>query len=208
MTTNQDLHEQVAAYALDALDEDERCAYEEHLAECERCRTELAGLADTAGTLGLAADTGDPPASLRGRILDAARAEGPSNVVAIGSARRKRFALMGGVAAAVAAAALAVGLYAALSGGPSKELAVSVEGGVAHATVSGFDAAPAGKTYELWVIEGTTPRPAGLFAGGDEQVVTLTRPAPGGSTVAVTLERSGGATTPTLPILKQTTVSA
>jgi anti-sigma-K factor RskA len=207
MTTNQDLHEQVAAYALDALDDDGRRAYEAHLAGCERCRAELAGLTGTVGALGLAADAADPPEGLRGRILDAARDEGPSNVVAIGSGRRRWLAVAGGVAAAVAAAALAIGLYAASSGGPSKELAVSVDGGVARATVSGFDAAPAGKTYELWVIEGKTPRPAGLFEGGDKQVITLTRPAPGGSTVAVTLERAGGATTPTLPILEQTTVS-
>ena len=208
MTTNQELHEQVAAYALDALDDDERHAYEAHLAGCEQCRAELAGLTNTGGALGLAADAADPPEGLRDRILDAARDEGPSNVVSIGSARRRRFAIAGGVAAAVAAAALAIGLYATLSGGgPSKELAVSVDQGVARATVSGFDAAPAGKTYELWVIEGKTPRPAGLFDGGDKQVITLTRPAPGGSTVAVTLERAGGATTPTLPILEQTTVS-
>jgi anti-sigma factor RsiW len=208
MTTNQDLHEQVAAYALDALDDDERRAYEEHLAGCEQCRAELAGLADTTGALGFAAGAADPPEALRGRILDAARDQGPSNVVAIGKGRRRRFAVIGGVAAAVAAAALAIGLYAALSGGASTQLAVSANGGVARATVSGFDQAPAGKTYELWVIEGKTPRPAGLFTGGDEQVITLTRPAPGGSTVAVTLERAGGATTPTLPILKQTTVPA
>jgi anti-sigma factor RsiW len=209
MTTNQDLHEQVAAYALDALDDDERRAYEAHLAGCEQCRAELAGLTDTAGALGLAADAVDPPQGLRGRILDAARDEGPSNVVSIGSARRRRFAIAGGVAAAVAAAGLAIGLYAALSGGgPSEHLSVSVDGAVARATVSGFDAAPAGKTYELWVIEGKTPRPAGLFAGGEKRVITLSRPAPGGSTVAITLERAGGAATPTLPILRQTTVSA
>ena len=33
------------AYALDALDADERRAYEEHLVDCERCRDELGGLA-------------------------------------------------------------------------------------------------------------------------------------------------------------------
>lgn len=209
MTTNQDLHEQVAAYALDALDGDERRAFEAHLAGCERCRADLAGLTETAGTLGLAADAAEPPKGLRDRLLAAAREEGPSNVVAIGSSRRRRFALVGGAAAAVAAAALAIGLYATLSGGgPSKELAVSVDGGVARATVSGFDSAPAGKTYELWVVEGQTARPAGLFEGGDKQVITLTRPAPEGSTVAVTLERAGGTATPTLPILEHTTVSA
>jgi len=209
MTTNQDLHEQVAAYALDALDEDERRVYEAHLAGCEQCRADLAGLTETAGALGLAAGETEPSADLRDRILVAAHEEGPSNVVSIGTHRRRRLTIAG-VAAAVAAAALAVGLYAALSGsGPGKQLAVSNDKGVAQATVSGFAAAPAGKTYELWVIEGTTqPRPAGLFTGGDEQVVTLTRPAPDGSTVAVTLERAGGATTPTPPILKQTTVPA
>ena len=36
------LHDLTAAYALDALDPDEARAYEEHLAHCERCRSELA----------------------------------------------------------------------------------------------------------------------------------------------------------------------
>src|SRR5262245_17795858 len=161
MTTNQELHEQVAAYALDVLDEDERRAYETHLAGCEQCRAELAGLTETAGTLGLAAGAAPPPTGLRDRIVAAAREEGPSNVVSIAAHRRRRFAIAG-VAAAVAAAALAIGLYATLSGGgPGKQLAVSSDGSVARATVSGFDSAPTGKAYELWVIEGTNPpRPA------------------------------------------------
>ena len=35
------IHELTAGYALDALDADERWAYETHLAECKRCREEL-----------------------------------------------------------------------------------------------------------------------------------------------------------------------
>ena len=206
MTTNEDLHELTAAYALDALDDDERSAYEQHLAGCERCRADLRELGETAGALALSAEGPAPPDELRNRILVAAREEGPANVVSIRSSRRRWYAVAA-VAAAVAAG-LAIGLSAALSGGPAHRLAVSVDGGVARATVSGFDAAPTGKTYELWVIEGTTARPAGLFAGGDKQVVTLTRPAPDGSTVAVTLERAGGTTAPTSPILEQTTVTA
>ena len=197
MTTNEDLHELTAAYALDALDGDERSAYESHLAGCDRCRADLRDLGGTVGALGLAAEGPAPPAELRDRILVAAREEGPSNVVALRPRRTRVYAAVAAVA--VAAVGLAIGLYAALSGGPSRQLAVSVDGGVARATVSGFDAAPAGKTYELWVIEGKTPRPAGLFDGGDKQVVVLTRPAPDGSTVAVTLERAGGATAPTRP---------
>ena len=33
-----DLHELTAAYALDALDPEERETYEVHLAQCDRCR--------------------------------------------------------------------------------------------------------------------------------------------------------------------------
>ncbi len=44
-----DLHELSAAYALDALDSDERESYEAHLAGCEDCQRELATLSETAG---------------------------------------------------------------------------------------------------------------------------------------------------------------
>jgi hypothetical protein len=208
MTTNQDLHEQVAAYALDALDDDERQAYEAHLVGCERCREELAGLIDTAGALGLAADAADPPESLRRGILDAARDEGPSNVVSIGSRRRRRFAV-GGVAAAAAAVALAVGLYAALSGSSAEpSLSVATSQGVTTATIDGLSDAPAGKTWELWVIEGSTPHRAGAFTLGGKQELVLTRTAPPGSTVAVTLERAGGVDAPTSPPVVTDTVPA
>ena len=35
------IHELTAGYALDVLDDDERWAYEAHLADCERCRADL-----------------------------------------------------------------------------------------------------------------------------------------------------------------------
>jgi hypothetical protein len=63
--------------------------------------------------------------------------------------------------------------------------------------VSRLDRAPAGKTYEIWVISGNRPRPAGLFRGGRDTVVPLTRLVPKGATVALTLERLGGSPRPT-----------
>ena len=59
--TNQDLHELTAAYALDALDADNRQAFETHLRECERCRAELGELADTVGALAYASEGPAPP---------------------------------------------------------------------------------------------------------------------------------------------------
>jgi Anti-sigma-K factor rskA len=74
-------------------------------------------------------------------------------------------------------------------------LIVGMEGD-AVLLVSRLERAPAGKTYEIWVISGKTPQPAGLFQGGRDTVVPLTRPVPKGATVALTLERLGGAPRP------------
>jgi anti-sigma-K factor RskA len=108
--------------------------------------------------------------------------------------------------AAVAAsfAAIGLGLWAnSLRDDESGQRVVAVNGAPGQLIVSGdqaklvvcFDEAPANKTYEAWVIDGKTPRPAGLFAGGC-RTVTLTHPVQDGSTVAVTLENEGGAETP------------
>jgi anti-sigma-K factor RskA len=205
--TKDDVHELAAAYALDALAADERKEFEAHLPGCRGCRDELGALQATVGALGLAAQGPEPAASLRDRILGAAREE-PPKVIALA---RRRTRLYAATAVAVAACvALAVGLWLGLSGGSSGKLAlsVSVEQGIAKLSVSGFRAAPPGKAYEIWVIEGKqAPRPAGLFTGG-KTVVRLTRSAPAGSTVAVTLERASGAKVPTPPVLATTTVSA
>ena len=75
-------------------------------------------------------------------------------------------------------------------------LVVGMEGD-AVLIVSRLDRAPADKTYEIWVISGETPRPAGLFQGGRDAVIPLTRVVPKGATVALTLEPVGGSPTPT-----------
>lgn len=63
-----DLHKLTGAYAVDALDDLERTRFEQHLADCEDCRAEVAELRETAALL---ADTvvQAPPASLRESVL-------------------------------------------------------------------------------------------------------------------------------------------
>jgi anti-sigma-K factor RskA len=202
--TSDDLHDLTAAYALDALDPDERRAFEEHLGDCDHCRAELAALGETVGALAVAAGGAVPAPDLRERIVSAARAEQPK-VVAM---RPHRTRLYAGIAVA-AAAALAIGLSVGLSGGGGgKRLALTVHpGGIAQLTVSGFDQAPPGKVYEAWVIDGGRPAPAAVFPGGDRTVVVLSRRVPQGATVAVTLERAPRARRPTLPILAETTAA-
>lgn len=56
------------AYAVDALDDIERAAFERHLLECADCRAEVASLREAAGLLAETTTT-EPPADLRDRVL-------------------------------------------------------------------------------------------------------------------------------------------
>jgi anti-sigma factor RsiW len=57
-------HELSAAYALDALDGDDREAYETHLAGCERCREDVASFRATASALAYDVELRPPPETL------------------------------------------------------------------------------------------------------------------------------------------------
>jgi anti-sigma-K factor RskA len=200
--TNEQLHDLAPGYALDALDEEERRAFEAHLDDCARCREEVSSLGEAAGALALASEGPVPPAALRARIVDAARAE-PTNVVPMRSRRRL---VAAGALAAAAAAALALGLWAALDQGPGTTRValrgadgalVVDDSGRATMEIAQLASAPAGKDYEIWVIEDGTPQRAGTFEGGGRVVVRLDRAVRKGATVAVTLEPDGGLDRPT-----------
>jgi len=203
------VHDLTAAYALDALEAEDARGYEQHLAGCDRCREELASLQATAGALAYAIEPARPPAALRGRILEAARAERP-NVVPLRPRSWSRPLAAAAALAACAVAGLAVwnlSLHDQL--GRAKEAlrgvpltgangSVVVAGGSGALVVSDLAPAPAGKTYEAWVIRDGRASAAGTFGGGGRTIVIrLTRPLPAGAVVAVTLERAGGVSQPT-----------
>jgi anti-sigma factor RsiW len=222
------IHELTAGYALDALDAEERRTYEAHLEGCERCREELASFWSVTEALAVASSGPAPSPDLRGRILDAARAEPPVVIPFAPRARRPLVPVLSAVAAVAAAAAIGLGIWAArLSNdldstraamGREQEAAavladpnartIALESGMGRLVVasdgraalalSGVDPAPAGKTYEVWVIQGATPLRAGLFAGRNgADLVGVERIVGPGDVVAVTIEKSGGVDAPT-----------
>ena len=225
----EDLHDLVAPYALDALEPAEREAFERHLDECADCRAQLADLQEATMALAYAEST-DPPPALRERILEGARSENGAKVIPF-PRRRWLFPATVAAAAAAVVVAVGVGLWASslsqdldrersanagyaralqlLGGGAEVTQLSDAEGGLlvapdgeAALVVCGLQAAPEGKTYEAWVIEGETPRPAGLFRGGGGcPPVLLDRDVPSGAQVAVTLEPQGGSDQPTGPLL-------
>jgi anti-sigma-K factor RskA len=224
------IHELTAGYALDALDADERSAFEAHLPGCEHCQQELESFWETTAALAVATSGPEPSAGLRDRILADVRAEPPQNVVPLESRRRRAAPALAAVAAVAAVVALGIGLWAAgLSsdldstrealereraaaaivadpGSRTVDLAagngrlVVAQDGRAALVLTDMGPAPAGQTYQAWIIEGDNPISAGIFPGEEGvDVVLVDGDVAAGEVVAVTVEQSGGAATPTLP---------
>ena len=222
------IHELTAGYALDVLDADERWAYETHLASCERCRDELTSFWETAAALAVATSGPAPSPGLRDRILAAAHEE-RQVVVPLESRRRRRLTPVGAAAAVAALVAVAVGLWASQLSGDLDDARLALEreraaaavladpdsrsvslqegegrmlvagDGQAVLVLEGLDPAPAGKTYEMWIVsQGGAPERAGLFPGGETRdVVPVEGAVEGGQVVLVTIEDAGGVDAPT-----------
>ena len=215
------IHDQVAAYAMDALDESERREFEEHRARCEQCSNELEGLQDAAAALAYVHEGPAPPPALRERLLEQVHEETTRAHEAPAAPRRHRlFApVLAALAVGAVAAAVVLGLWASslsnsvdtknaalsvLANPASRRISLGVHNNVVIAPngqavlVSGLSRAPAGKTYELWVIDGKTAHPAGTFTKGTHGApVMFSRRVPRGTQIGLSIEHAGGSQRPT-----------
>lgn len=209
-----DIHDLTPAYALHALDDEERERYESHLAQCARCREELALLQESASALAWAVESPPPPHHLRARILAAG-----GNVVPLRPRRR----LWQGVAAVAACAAVGLGVWAATLNRTldhersAAAQVVQLQGRTGFVAVDRardavlviekLPSAPAGMTYEAWVIpKGESAHAAGTFAGsGGMAMVHLGMKVPRGAVVAATLEHGNVDAPTSQPLLEAQT---
>lgn len=232
MSDTSDVHKLTGAYAVDAVDELERARFEQHLAECEDCRAEVAELRETAALL--SEDTAvTPPAALRESVLAGISQvrplppEVPAPAPRASSEHRSgRRAWMPFLVAAALALVVGVGalivqpwggddvpqLTAAeqvLQAPDAEEVFVDL-GEAGRATVvrsktedkavittEDMVAAPDGKDYELWFIDGDTFTSAGLMPDVADQTVVLDGSASDAAAVGITVEPEGGSKQPT-----------
>jgi len=183
-----------APYALDALDGEERAAFEAHVVGCVLCQAEVASFRDVAARLAAAAPDASPAPSLRRRVLAVARrprqlawlAAAACLVLALGAAygywreRADRQALEEVVAStrdslaardSLLAAVLAPNVGTANLAATGKPPTARLFWNSAHRRVvlAVFDLppAPAGRTYQLWAIAtGKAPVSLGVFNPG------------------------------------------
>jgi hypothetical protein len=80
MSGHEQFADDLALYALSALEGDERVELEKHLATCSACRLELEQLRGDGALLAISATGPRPPARARQRLLDAVAKETPTSV--------------------------------------------------------------------------------------------------------------------------------
>ncbi|MEZ4502990.1 MAG: anti-sigma factor [Dehalococcoidia bacterium] len=223
--TCDEVRDLLPAYVLDALSEAELTAIDEHLSECSEHIEELAELRDGTRALEGAITERAPRAALRTAILERASAP-PTDGGVDGSTRPAPITLRPATpprpwwrSPAVAAAAVVlvlasvVGASMLVSGGDGDSgvivrqveagatpgLRVEYDGGQAEAVISPlqFPSAPAGRTYQVWVIRaGAAPASLGLIADPAEPTV-IEVSLEAGDVVAITEEPDGGSAQPT-----------
>ena len=220
-----DVHALSGAYAVDALDDIERAAFERHLAECADCRTEVAGLRETAALIAETTAT-EPPAALRARVLAEISTVRPlPPEIPAPVARRRGLRLL----LAVAAAVVLVGAGAVvwqqpwaddssstvatpdqvLSAPDAQSSSVELSGG-ASATVTYSDSVgkaviethdmpppPDGKVYQLWLQQPDEGMVSAGLMPDPSQTVLLSGDAATATAAGITVEPEGGSPEPT-----------
>lgn len=224
--TCREVDELLAGYAADALDESERCAVSEHLAECRRHDLELAAMRADFERLASTVQPVPPPPRLRESLLAAfdeavaTRQEEPAPITARREPDSRPMWSTSGFAYAIAAALLviAVGLGAwGLSrggpgGGDDVLVAQTSQGGARlevlympsqHKAVMEVDlpALPPGRVYQAWRIDGGTPVSLGVLDTTSGSIA-MDANLEGATAVALSVEPAGGSPAPTTnPIL-------
>jgi anti-sigma-K factor RskA len=222
----EDLHTYAGLYALDAIDGEVLTEFEQHLSTCASCQQEVHEFRATAGRLGTSMAVAPPPA-LRDSVLAAignVRQEAPAIVKPI----RRRPAWFAPFAVA-AALVLAFGVLRTVNNRPdvitaqtvinardARAITLTAPDGVqtkayvsakldrVALTADGMTPAPAGKSYQLWLIGPNGADSAGIMdppPGGVPAAVLLDGKLSGHQKMAITLEPAGGLPKASGPIL-------
>jgi anti-sigma-K factor RskA len=215
--------EDVAAYALGALEPSEAAEFERHLEGCEQCRRELRWFGPAVQSLPESVERQEPPPQLRAVLMAEVRADlregeqldtSRSFFGRLGSSFGTRGLQIATGLALVAFAVAAVAGYEIGKGGSdegtgggstlvSREHGITAkmvsegEGGTLH--LADVHQLPPGKVLEAWVRrEGTVePVPALMVPDRKGQAETTISDLKGVDTVMVTEEPQGGSEEPT-----------
>ncbi|MGI8946613.1 MAG: anti-sigma factor [Ornithinimicrobium sp.] len=214
--TKSHVEDLLAAFALDAVDEQERALVEDHLRDCPSCVGELADYADTAAQLSEGLEVAPPP-QLRDRLLDEVAQEAAVVRPMRRSGRAARW--LAGAAAAGLIAVGGWGIWSLLEEDltPAQEVVQAADAVEHEATVEGVQVTVVtsqerdgavllgaelpeleeGQVYQAWYVRpdgGVDSAGVLADAGTDAQ---LSGDPQGSTAIALSVEPTGGSQQPT-----------
>ncbi|MDH3189198.1 MAG: anti-sigma factor, partial [Acidimicrobiia bacterium] len=184
-----ELHDLAAGYALGVLEPDEVAQFESHLTSCSACRTEVADLRSPAESLFDAAHEAVPD-GLKERVMTSIKSI--AQPVPLETKSKPGTKILNWVAAAaVVPLVVAIGLSGLFAGDPIADILASPDAttvavvatgdaptaelelvyspslGQGVLTGHGLAEAESGMIYQMWLIGGSGPVPAGIFQPDD-----------------------------------------
>lgn len=229
--THDQAAELLGAFALDAVEADERAAMEVHLETCDECRAELCSHWETLATLW---DGGDRPPITTWAAISEWVGAGPAEAEAPASppvtrlrTRRRRWEQVLAAAAVLALALLSLDVLVLRSREPSVEAAygsalrspdarqarlaaggqagqatlVLLPDGRGYLAATGLPDASPGRTYQLWALSGSRLAPVSAGVLGRHLEVVAFHYAGPVDSFALSQEADGGAPAPTSIVL-------
>jgi hypothetical protein len=218
--------QEVGAYLLGALTDQERQAFERHLAECGDCREEIERLRPAADWLPRSVEQLQAPASLKSSLMEIVEREArerrgepsrPDLRQRVAALVRRPVALRPVLAACVLGIGVLVGYGVArvVSGEDSRRVAARVDdervpqasgtltlqgagddGGILR--LDGLPSLGSNRVYQAWVQRGSEVVPQPTFEAGEDGAAAVAVPEDlsQADAVLVTRERRGGTRTP------------
>jgi anti-sigma-K factor RskA len=222
--SHDEFRDDLAAYALGALEEPEAARLEAHLEGCDECRRHLRWLEPAVDVLPRTVEQREPPEQLRERLMDTVRAEAPpvgpdpSRSQAAGWWRRLGTSMWRPATAVAATAMLIVGVVAgyliaepggggstttfeaqAMPNAPNASGSLARNGGAGILRVRGMPTLASDQVYEVWVQHGDRLDPSSLFVPRSNHTAeaAVPRGLDGADAILVTREPRGGTKKPT-----------
>lgn len=229
---NHDLHHLAGAYALDALDAEERRAFEAHYPTCEICKAEVTDFREIGGILAEGVEVGPRPElkdQIMAEVMQTRQVSPilPDTVVDLSERRRRKASRPLFLAAAAAAVVLVFGLVSTLRDtspsaveivlaapdavvttleGDQGSLRVVWSDDLDQVAIIGNDLPSPGDgmAYALWFVEADGVTPATLFDAESDMISFVDDVADIDPTAwGVTIEPDTGSPQPTGDILYQ-----